>query len=60
MKKVSGPVAHLLSTFLPGKTFEPIVTREFRPPKPDPSGVLHIAKQWGLEDGAERLIMVCS
>ncbi|KAF8540546.1 HAD-like domain-containing protein [Trichophaea hybrida] len=29
----------------------------FYPPKPSPNGILHIAKQWGLEDGS-RLIMV--
>lgn len=28
------------------------------PPKPDPAGILHIAEQWGLEDGGEGLIMV--
>ncbi|KAL8784435.1 MAG: hypothetical protein Q9213_003958 [Squamulea squamosa] len=54
----SAPVTHLLQTFLPGKTFFPIITREFRPPKPDPAGILHIAEAWGLEDGANSLIMV--
>lgn len=54
----SGPVMHLLQKFLPGKTFAPIVTRDFRPPKPDPAGILHIAKAWGLEDGGNGLIMV--
>ena len=54
----SGPVMHLLQKFLPGKTFAPIVTRDFRPPKPDPAGILHIAKAWELEDGGEGLIMV--
>ena len=49
---------HLLQKFLPGKTFAPIVTRDFRPPKPDPAGILHIAKAWKLEDGGEGLIMV--
>ena len=49
---------HLLQKFLPGKTFAPIVTRDFRPPKPDPAGILHIAEQWGLEDREEGLIMV--
>ena len=29
--------------------FSPIVTRDFRPPKPDPAGILHIAKSWGLD-----------
>lgn len=51
------PVSHLLDKFLPGSKFEPIVTRDFRPPKPDPAGILHIAKTWGL-DGGESLIMV--
>ena len=55
---LSGPVTHLLQTFLPGKTFAPIVTREFRPPKPDPAGILHIARAWGLDDRGEGLIMV--
>lgn len=42
------PVLHLLDKFLYGHTFEPIVTRDFRPPKPDPAGILHIARTWGL------------
>jgi phosphoglycolate phosphatase-like HAD superfamily hydrolase len=49
---------HLLQKFLPGKTFAPIVTRDFRPPKPDPAGILHIARDWELDDGGEGLIMV--
>ncbi len=44
------PVNHLLTNFLPGQTFAPIITRDFRPPKPDPAGILHIAKSWGLVD----------
>lgn len=56
----SGPVTHLLQTFLPNNKFTPIVTREFRPPKPHPAGILHIASAWGLEDGGEGLIMVRS
>lgn len=57
------PVQNLLDTFLPGSHFDPIVTRDFKPPKPDPAGILHIAKSWGLvEDGhngdASGLIMV--
>ncbi|TVY84009.1 putative uncharacterized hydrolase [Lachnellula suecica] len=57
------PVNHLLGKFLEGKKFEPIVTREFRPPKPSPAGILSIAKAWGLvgKDGegvGEGLIMV--
>ncbi|SLM36269.1 had superfamily [Lasallia pustulata] len=52
------PVNHLLSTFLHGQVFGPIVTRDFRPPKPHPAGILHIASQWGLDDGGSSLIMV--
>lgn len=52
------PVTHLLTKFLPESKFEPIVTREFRPPKPDPAGILHIAKSWMHEDGGKGLIMV--
>ncbi|KAK9463134.1 HAD-like domain-containing protein [Lipomyces oligophaga] len=50
------PVNHLLSTFLPSKLFHPIVTRDFKPPKPSPAGILHIAKHWKLEP--KHLIMV--
>ncbi|KAL2175827.1 HAD-like domain-containing protein [Thermothelomyces heterothallicus CBS 202.75] len=42
------PVKNLLSKFLSGTVFAPIVTRDFRPPKPDPAGILHIARSWGL------------
>lgn len=42
------PVHSLLGKFLEGSVFAPIVTREFRPPKPDPAGILHIARSWGL------------
>lgn len=57
------PVQNLLTKFLEGSHFHPVVTRDFRPPKPDPAGILHIAKDWGLqtEDGAgdaSALIMV--
>ncbi|TVY49543.1 putative uncharacterized hydrolase [Lachnellula occidentalis] len=57
------PVNHLLGKFLEGKTFSPIVTREFRPPKPSPAGILFIAKTWGFlgDDGmgtGQGLIMV--
>ncbi|KAF1971283.1 HAD-like protein [Bimuria novae-zelandiae CBS 107.79] len=57
-RNFDAPVEHLLTTFLPGSLFWPVVTREFRPPKPDPAGILHIAKQWMHEDGGESLIMV--
>ncbi|KAI1121152.1 HAD-like protein [Nemania abortiva] len=42
------PVTHLLSKFLAGVDFAPIVTRDFSPPKPDPAGLLFIARSWGL------------
>jgi phosphoglycolate phosphatase-like HAD superfamily hydrolase len=32
-------------------------TREFRPPKPSPAGILHIASKWNLPS-ADNLIMV--
>lgn len=57
-RNFDAPVTHLLTTFLPKSLFAPIVTREFRPPKPDPAGILHIAKDWMREDGGESLIMV--
>lgn len=52
------PVNHLIEKFIKGHIFSPIITREFRPPKPDPAGILHIASNWGLEDGGKSLIMV--
>lgn len=55
----SQPVNHLLKNFLPTYNFSPIITRSFHPPKPDPAGILHIAAEWGLEDGGAGLIMVC-
>jgi phosphoglycolate phosphatase-like HAD superfamily hydrolase len=51
------PVNHLLSKFLSGRSFSPIVTRDFKPPKPDPAGILYIARTWGFED-ARDMIMV--
>jgi phosphoglycolate phosphatase-like HAD superfamily hydrolase len=47
-RNFDGPVTHLLTKFLPGSLFEPIITRDFRPPKPDPAGILFIARSWGL------------
>jgi phosphoglycolate phosphatase-like HAD superfamily hydrolase len=47
-RNFDAPVNHLLTKFLSGSVFEPIVTRDFRPPKPDPAGILHIARSWGL------------
>jgi phosphoglycolate phosphatase-like HAD superfamily hydrolase len=62
-RNFDAPVAHLLGKFLAGKECAPIVTRDFKPPQPDPAGILHIAKSWGFlkEDGsadASELIMV--
>ena len=36
---------HVPSHIIP---FSPIVTRDFRPPKPSPAGILHIAHAWGV------------
>jgi phosphoglycolate phosphatase-like HAD superfamily hydrolase len=47
-RNFDGPVTHLLTKFLPGSPFQPIITRDFRPPKPDPAGILFIARSWGL------------
>lgn len=48
-RNFDAPVAHLLAKFLADvQPFAPIVTREFRPPKPSPAGILHIARSWGF------------
>lgn len=48
-RNFDAPVTHLLTKFLSTvQPFHPIVTREFRPPKPSPAGILHIARSWGL------------
>lgn len=52
----SGPVSHLLTKFIPDHNFSPIITRAFRPPKPSPAGILHIAAEWGV--ATEEMIMV--
>ncbi|KAH8128765.1 hypothetical protein ACSS6W_003830 [Trichoderma asperelloides] len=57
------PVQHLITKFLPASQFYPVITRDFRPPKPHPAGIMHIAQSWGLIDGsgavdASGLIMV--
>ncbi|KAK7924109.1 Histidinol phosphatase or a related phosphatase [Apiospora marii] len=63
-RNFDAPVNHLLTKFLPGSVFHPVITREFRPPKPDPAGILFIARSWGLvqsaaanpeEDGANQV-----
>ncbi|KAK4190731.1 HAD-like domain-containing protein [Podospora australis] len=47
-RNFDAPVNNLLNKFLAGSVFGPIVTRDFRPPKPDPAGILHIARSWNL------------
>ncbi len=45
------PVHHLLSNYLPGEVFDPIITRETEGinPKPSPEGLWSIAQAWGLD-----------
>ncbi|ODQ54604.1 HAD-like protein [Saitoella complicata NRRL Y-17804] len=50
------PTNHLISTFLGGLDVSPVVTREFRPPKPHPAPILHIAEHWNVDPQA--VIMV--
>jgi len=59
-RNFEGPVSHLLRTHLPNHVFLPIITRDTPDikPKPDPAGILHVAHEWGLENGADDLIMV--
>ncbi|KAI5811690.1 HAD-like domain-containing protein [Peziza echinospora] len=45
-RNFDAPVAHLLENYLTGLLFEPVITREFSPPKPDPAGILFISKTW--------------
>ncbi|KAK3714447.1 hypothetical protein LTR37_007753 [Vermiconidia calcicola] len=54
-RNFDAPVTHLLEKHLPSHidAFHPIVTRDFRPPKPSPAGILHIAHAWGLTKTAE-------
>ena len=49
------PVHHLLSNYLPGEVFEPIITRETEgiEPKPSPEGLWTIAQAWGLDKGID-------
>lgn len=52
-------VNHLLSTHIPSHAhieFDPILTRSFQPPKPQPDALFHIAEKWGIK--ADELIMV--
>ena len=49
-------MAHFLHHHVPSDVllFDPVVTRGFRPPKPSPAGILHIAKCWGVVDSTGR------
>lgn len=51
---------YLIENHLPSHVFLPIITRDTPNllPKPDPAGILHIAREWGLTNRAENLIMV--
>jgi hypothetical protein len=59
-------VDHLLGKFLAEfrEGIDPVLTRDFLPPKPRPEGIWEIASRWGLDGdgsedkGAEGLIMV--
>ncbi|KAL7659323.1 HAD-like protein [Aspergillus welwitschiae] len=62
-RNFEAPVLNLLNNHLPAHVFLPIVTRETPGllPKPDPAGILHIAREWGVQDEggmAGGLIMV--
>ncbi|KAK3114882.1 hypothetical protein LTR53_006340 [Teratosphaeriaceae sp. CCFEE 6253] len=54
-RNFDAPVAHLLANHLPGHidAFTPIITRDFKPPKPSPAGILHVAHAWGITPSAE-------
>lgn len=45
-------MTHFLHHHVPGHLapFDPVVTRDFRPPKPSPEGIWHIARNWGILD----------
>lgn len=50
MSEHSAPVHNLLTHHIPPhlSSFSPIITRDFRPPKPSPAGILHIAHEWSI------------
>ncbi|KAK6361945.1 hypothetical protein TWF730_005651 [Orbilia blumenaviensis] len=57
-RNFDAPVEYLITNFITGHKFHPIVTRDFKPPKPSPAGILHIAKELGLEGSGSSVIMV--
>lgn len=54
-RNFDAPVNHLLTHHIPShiKAFSPVITRDFRPPKPSPAGLLHIAHAWGIVPSAD-------
>ncbi|CAR24411.1 putative haloacid dehalogenase-like hydrolase [Lachancea thermotolerans CBS 6340] len=52
------PVRHLIASFVPDEhqRFAHILTRDFRPTKPDPAPLLHISEQLGI--APENMVMV--
>ncbi|KAJ6262404.1 hypothetical protein Dda_3212 [Drechslerella dactyloides] len=57
-RNFDAPVEHLITNFIAGHIFYPIITRDFKPPKPSPAGILHIAEKLGVDVGGKGLIMV--
>ncbi|CAK3946450.1 uncharacterized hydrolase YOR131C [Lecanosticta acicola] len=54
-RNFDAPVSHLLQNHVPShlNPFAPVITRDFKPPKPSPHGILHIAHAWGIVESAE-------
>lgn len=54
-RNFDAPVNHLLEKHIPShlNPFAPVITRDFKPPKPSPVGILHIAKAWGIVKTSE-------
>ncbi|KAJ5190463.1 hydrolase [Penicillium cinerascens] len=59
-RNFEAPVQYLIQNYMPSHVFLPIITRDTPNviPKPDPAGILHIAREWGLTNRAENMIMV--
>ncbi|OQD74684.1 hypothetical protein PENDEC_c010G00985 [Penicillium decumbens] len=59
-RNFEAPVQYLIQNHMPSHVFLPIITRDTPHviPKPDPAGILYIAREWGLTNRAENLIMV--
>ncbi|KAM3425315.1 putative hydrolase [Cercospora zeina] len=51
-RNFDAPVNHLLEKHIPShlNPFDPVITRDFKPPKPSPEGILHIARGWRVEN----------